>query len=238
LRRYIVRFLWPALSLLQRPLHDFKYNVYSQNGEDGVVAELFRRLGIRDGWLVEFGAWDGVHLSNTYYLIEQNSRFRAVYIEGDSERYEQLNSTAGKFSGRIIPIHAFVQPDGDQSLKKLLNSARIPDDFELLSVDVDGLDYQIWERLTDYAPKVVIIEINSSIPPGQEQVHGEQGQGSSFSSLLRLGHRKGYACVCHIGNLFFVRNDLLTKVGLKEKYLSDPELLFSKAWLTPQSHRK
>ena len=231
LRKYGVGFLRPLLRHLDRPLHDFKYNVYSQNGEDGVIEELFRRLDIRSGWVVEFGAWDGAHLSNTFRLIERNRGFRAVYIEGDEERFGKLQCTAGKFKNRIVPICAFVQPDGARSLDKLLGSVSVPHDFELLSVDVDGIDYQIWERLSEYSPKVVVIEINSSMPPHKEQIHGAGAQGSSFSSMLKLGRAKGYACVCHIGNMFFVRNDLLSKVGLNDKYLSAPELLFSRLWL-------
>lgn len=231
IRKYAVRCLWPLLSLLRRPLHEFKYNIYSQNGEDGVIEELFRRLSIQDGWLIEFGAWDGIHFSNTFSLIERSRGFRAVYIEGDESRYRQLEQTAEKLDGGIIPIQAFVQPSGEKSLENLLESVRVPFDFELLSIDVDGMDYQIWEELAKYTPKAVVIEVNSSLPPHKEQIHGIEGQGSSFNSMLKLGQRKGYTCVCHIGNMFFVRNDLLAKIGMQEKYLAEPDLLFSRSWL-------
>jgi hypothetical protein len=217
--------------VLGRPLHEFKYDRHSQNGEDGVIEELLRRLDIREGWVVEFGAWDGAHLSNTLSLLERGSGFRAVYIEGDAERFAQLERTAGRFDGRIVPIRAFVQPDGDASLGALLDSIRIPGDFELLSIDVDGIDYQIWEGLTAYEPKIVVIEVNSSVPPHEDQIHGPGRQGSSFNSMLKLGRAKGYTCVCHIGNMVFVRNDLLPKVDLHRKYLESPELLFSPSWL-------
>ena len=230
-RRRIIPAFGALMRSLDRPLHEFKYNVHSQNGEDGVVEEMFLRLKIHDGWLVEFGAWDGRHLSNTFRLIERSGNFRAVYIEGDEERYRQLECTAKAFKDRIVPIREFVQPEGDRSLKNLLESARVPYDFELLSVDVDGIDYQIWAGLTGYAPKVVIVEINSSIPPNTEQIHGAAAQGSSFRSMLNLGRVKGYACVCHIGNMFFVRNDLLPQVRMREAFLLKPESLFSRSWL-------
>ena len=52
-------------------LLDHAHDVHSQFGEDGVLAELLRRLGIERGWCCEFGAYDGVHLSNTRLLLEQ-----------------------------------------------------------------------------------------------------------------------------------------------------------------------
>jgi hypothetical protein len=180
---------------------------------------------------VEFGAWDGIRLSNTYYLLHRNAGFRAIYIEGDTGRYEQLKCTAGRSGDRITPIHALVEPEGENSLQTLLNVAGIPEDFELLSIDVDGNDYQIWEHLARYRPKVVIIEINSSLPPFEEQINGADAQGSSFFSMLNLGRRKGYSCVCHVGNMVFIRDDLLSKVRMKEEHLVNPELLFRRDWL-------
>jgi hypothetical protein len=227
-RRRAVPPLAPLLRALRRPLRAFKYNVHSQNGEDGVVAELFHRLDIRAGWLVEFGAWDGRHLSNTFRLLEPPGRFRAVYIEGDAARYRDLERTAREHDGAIAPIRAFVQPAGEDSLDNLLDAAGAPHELELLSIDVDGEDYHIWAGMNRRRPKVVIIEINSSIPPPVVQIHGPSAAGSSFSAMLELGRRKGYSCVCHIGNLVFVRDDLAPRLRLDA---APPETLFCRDWL-------
>jgi hypothetical protein len=64
-------------------------NVHSQEGEDGIIEHLLSLLPERDHWCVEFGAWDGVYLSNTFHLIESKG-YHAVLIEGSSERYETL----------------------------------------------------------------------------------------------------------------------------------------------------
>ena len=77
----------------------FKYNKYSQNGEDGIIQELLFRLKEKinkDPWCVEFGAWDGIHLSNTFNLVENG--WNAFYIEGNRKRYFQLKKTCKKFS--------------------------------------------------------------------------------------------------------------------------------------------
>jgi hypothetical protein len=195
--------------VLQRPLNSFLRNDFSQNGEDGVLEELFRRLGICQGVLVEFGAWDGIHCSNTFRLISRNNKFKAFYIEGDAEHFQLLLKTKAKYPDKIVAISAFVQPQGSDSLDNILKHSAVPTDIDLLSIDVDSTDYQIWEGLVDYSPKIVVVEINSNIDPRIPYVHGQGTEpGSSFSSMLQLGTRKGYVCVCHTGNMIFVRKDL------------------------------
>ncbi len=203
----------PAKRAALAPLSEFEFDIYSQSGEDGLLPELFRRLGITGGYVVEFGAWDGMVYSNTYNLIKTNPRFEAIYIEGDEERFKDLQRTAQK-TGRITPICTFVQPTGEQSLDSILKKTPVPKEFELLSIDIDSFDYQVWQHFSGYKPKVVIIEVNSSVLLDVEQIHGENNkQGSSFTSTLALGHAKGYRCVHHRGNMIFVRNDLVGKLG-------------------------
>jgi hypothetical protein len=186
----------------------FRRNVYSQNGEDGILAEILRRLEIKHGWFCEFGAWDGKHLSNTYKLLE--SGWAGVMIEGDRQRYEDLERTAEHFDGRLHTICRFVTPcAGADSLDSLLAETPIPMDFDVLSIDVDGPDYLIWKSFTRYCPKVVIIEVNSHYPPGVAHVE----YGCSFTSMVELGCAKGYMPVVHTGNIFFVRKDFVDQVA-------------------------
>lgn len=214
-------------------LNRFGRNKYSENGEDGIVLELFRRLGIDRGWIVEFGAWDGKVASNTFRLIEESDQFRAVYIECDATRYQDLMATANEVNGRILPVCAFVQSTGPESLSAILSRTPVPPEFELLSIDVDSIDYFIWMHLDDYRPKLVIIEINSSILPDVEYLHGDgEKPGSSFLSTLKLGHQKGYTLVCHTGNMFFVRNDLMPRLRIQKAYLEDPARLFRRSWIS------
>lgn len=214
-------------------LNRFSFNRNSQNGEDGIIKEIFRRIGVgNEEWMVEFGAWDGIHLSNTYYFLSRHDHFKAILIEADPERFRKLQITASGLNGRIVPIHSFIKPEGVSSLDAILKTTELHRDFLMLSIDVDGMDYHIWERFHDYEPKVVIIEINSSIPAHIEYTHGQGVKtGSSFLSTLKLGASKGYSCVCHTGNMIFLRNDLLPKVGLKSCYFENPEKLFLPYWV-------
>lgn len=193
----------------------YKKDVYSQNGEDGIIEELLKRLNINSGWVCEFGAWDGYHLSNTFNLVK-NKQFNAVYIEGDNNKYNNLLNTVKKFPN-IIPIEAYVDHNNtNNSLDNLLKRTDIPKDFDILSIDIDSYDYQVWKSLKNYKPKIVIIEINSSVKvDNSEWIHTPgKYQGTGFKPTYDLGLQKGYKFVLHTGNLIFIRLDLYDKLNI------------------------
>lgn len=194
---------------------NYAKNIHSQNGEDGIIEELFNRLSISNGWVCEFGAWDGIHLSNTYNLVKQN--FNAVYIEGDKEKYTDLLKTVENHKN-IIPINAFVDhKDSENSLDNILKKTDIPIDFDILSIDIDSYDYQVWKSLKVYKPKIVIIEINSSVKVNNdEHIHEpNKYQGTGFKPTYDLGLEKGYKFILHTGNMFFIREDLFSKLNIE-----------------------
>lgn len=204
----------------------YKANVHSQNGEDGVVSEILTRLGLLDGggWVVEVGAWDGVHLSNTFALLSKN--FRALYIEGDPDKYQDLLATAAKLpEGTIVPVHARLDPMHD-TLGDVIAAHGIAD-VAVLSIDIDSHDYDVWDRLAT-KPAIVIIEIDSSASPLDWKVYGTAGAGTtSFLPTLLLGERKGYTLVAHSGNMIFVRNDLWPRLDLPR---TNPLGHFNRVW--------
>lgn len=194
--------------------NEYNENIYSQNGEDGIIREMLKRLNITNGWVCEFGAWDGINFSNTYNLVKQN--FNAVYIEGDINKYKDLLKTVQN-NPNIIPINAYVDHnDTPNSLDNILKRTRIPIDFDILSIDIDSYDYQVWKNLKNYKPKIVIIEINSSIDVNNEvHIHTpKKYNGTAFKPMLKLGIEKGYKFVLHTGNMFFIRNDLFDKLNI------------------------
>ena len=215
-------------------LTEFRENVYSQNGEDGVIRELVRRLKMdkNPGQVVEFGAWDGIHLSNTFALVEGLS-WRALYIEGDPEKYGDLVKTSERVP-TITPVNAWIltEPGGTGSdLDLVIQQHGVPNDFEILSIDIDSFDLDVWARL-QAKPKIVVIEINSAIEPGIIRWHGRgKLSGNSFSATLAVATAKGYTLVCHTGNMIFVRDDLRGLVGLDYLDLLHPERLFLPDWV-------
>lgn len=177
-------------------LAEFAENVTSQFGEDGIIAKILEVMGIESGWCVEFGAWDGKHLSNTYNLIS-NHGFSAVMIEGDRLKFAELKRTYAQ-SANVIPLHAFVGSDLHNSLDAILLSTPVPRDFEVLSIDIDGNDFHVWKAVNSYHAKVVVVEYNPTIPNEVEFVQPNDwgvNQGSSLLSLCKLGREKGYELV-------------------------------------------
>lgn len=194
----------------------YRENIYSQNGEDGIIGELLKRLDINSGWVCEFGAWDGKHLSNTFNLVE-NKDFKAVFIEGDENKYGGLFKTAAAYPN-IVPLQAYVDHnDTPNSLDNLLKLTDIPYDFDILSIDIDSFDYQVWKSLKNYKPKMVIIEINSHNADvnDSEWIHTpNKFESTGFKPTYDLGIEKGYKFVLHTGNMIFVREDLFDKLEI------------------------
>lgn len=200
------------------PLLQFESNVTSQCGEDGVIARALELIGERDGWCVELGAWDGVFASNTFALIERDG-YRAVLIESDVERFRELERT---HSGRpgVIAVRRRVGFGPADQLDAILAATPIPRDFDLLVIDVDGIDYHVWDSLRDYQPKLVVIEFNPTIPNEVDFVQArsaEVAQGASLTALTRLAREKGYRLVhATTVNGIFVHERFFPRFGIAD----------------------
>lgn len=200
-------------------------NHYSQFGEDGILEEILNRIAKHvdlDGWCSEFGAWDGVQSSNTCYLIRKKN-YKAVLIEGDKSKIRELNKNFP--SKDVIKIHRFVNFEGKNSLDSIYAETPVPHNFDFLSIDVDGVDYHIFESLKNYTPKIVCIEFNQNIPNSVDYVQPRDMKikhGNSAKALIRLAHQKGYNLVMSTYcNLFFVESTLSKYVVEVEPTLDD-----------------
>jgi SAM-dependent methyltransferase len=198
----------------QQPLTRYELRCFSQHGEDGVIAEILSRVGISSRAFVEFGIETGRE-GNCVFLADV-LEWRGLFIEPNYEFHTQL---ARKYAGtpRITTLQTAVTPDNVESL---FMQSGVPTEIDVLSIDVDGADYWIWEQITGWRPRVLVIEYNAALPvdqalvqpPGEEL--GWQGTdyfGASLSALESLGERQGYRLVhtdLSAANAFFVRADL------------------------------
>jgi hypothetical protein len=175
-------------------LEDHRANVHSQFGEDGMIREALRLLPDVPKWCVEFGAWDGRYKSNTRRLIWEDD-WSAVLIEADPQRFRDLESTYAD-SPSVTCLHGRVDRTGPGRLDALLAGTAIPQDFGLLSIDVDGDDWHLWEAVAEYTPALVVVEFNATIPADEDfvQPYGVH-QGSSLAAFARLAAVKGYELV-------------------------------------------
>lgn len=187
-------------------LSDFARSTYSQTGEDGIIEQILRTLPGRDQWCVEFGAWDGMFLSNTRNLVE-NAGYSAVLIEGNKARFSDLrrNQSSRK---NVITINTFVGFSANDNLDVILADLSVPYDFDFLSIDVDGNDYHIWKAMSKFRPKAICIEFNPTIPTEVrfvQRADASVSQGASLVSLVELAKDKGYELVSVLPfNAFFV----------------------------------
>jgi len=150
--------------------------LYSQNGEFGLLKEIIKRIGLKEGHCVEFGGADGFFCSNTADLCNEFQFTRNLYD---------------------------LVPTGTGVAQMEVNESNVNDlpKCDILSIDIDGNDYMVWKAY-EGKPAVVIIEINSSLDPELEFFH--PNRGASFRTMLELGWSKGYMLLAHTGNMVFV----------------------------------
>jgi hypothetical protein len=205
---------------IEDPLHldRFGYRVYSQNDEDGIIQEIFNRIGVTNKTFVEFGVQDGLE-SNCHYLLFNG--WNGLWIEGNKKYFKKLQKCFEKplATKRLTAINAFITAE---NINKLIGeNGKINGEIDLLSIDIDGNDYWIWEKINCISPRVVIIEYNAKFPPPCEWVleydpkyvwnRKDDGYGASLKSLELLGKRLGYTLVGtnrNGVNAFFVKKEL------------------------------
>ena len=198
------------------PLLRYARNVTSQFGEDGIIEEIFHRITPRTKTCIEFGAWDGKHLSNTYHLW-QNQGWRALLMEGDTERCNQLFQRTATHA-TVTVVNAFVMPSGENSLESLIRRSGFEEAIDLVCIDIDGDDYHILCSLKDCRPRVLVVEYNPTIPPYMDLFQMPGGAlGSSALAIVRAAASKGYALACMTdSNCVFVRSDEFHKLKMPE----------------------
>jgi hypothetical protein len=209
-------------------LIDFSRNVYSQNGEDGILEKIFELIGVTAKTCIEFGAWDGFHLSNTANLWTNG--WKAVLIEGLESRYKDLKKNVSDYD--CICLNAFVTRTGKSSLESILEMNGISFDIDLLSIDIDGDDYYVLESLEKLKPRVIVCEHNPTIPATAD-IYAAYGSnfGASVGALTRLAETKGYLLVALTEtNCIFVLDTLANHFVDFEKRIeflrSDRQLIY------------
>ena len=192
----------------------YAFQACSQNGEDGMIHEIFNRVGRTNRTFIEIGAGDG-NENNTAFLISQG--WRGYWLDGGTKFIDSIEERGWQKEGIVKGHQAFITKENVATLLKDLGAS---DDVDLLSIDIDQNTYYVWEALAAFRPRVVVVEYNSALPPDMEWVvnysptemwDGSQNFGASLKSFELLAARLGYClvgCDFHGVNAFFVRKDL------------------------------
>jgi hypothetical protein len=195
-------------------LRAFEKRVSSQNGEDGIIQEIFNRIGSDTRYFVEFGVETGIECNCARLVREEH--WRGLFMESDPGQFARLTERYRDCPG----VQTWCAAVTSANIEELLAANRVPKNFDLLSIDIDGNDYWVWAAIKHWRPRVVVIEYNASYPPPRKWVmkenpnhrwDGTNYYGASLASLAALGKQKGYLLVGTTSNgvnAFLVRDDL------------------------------
>jgi hypothetical protein len=191
-------------------LFDYEKKVFSQNKEDGIIEYLLQKIGFKNKYYVEFGVENG-HECNTRYIREYHG-FSGLMMDGSNENHE-----IGLYKEFITP----------SNINSLFEKYKVPEEFDLLSIDIDFNDFYIWKSIDEkYKPNIVVIEYNAEhAPPKSLVVQYEDDRmwdytkyyGASLVAINHIAKQKGYTliyCDSEGVNSFFVRNDLIDKLEI------------------------
>lgn len=179
-------------------LSDFSYNCYSQFGEDGIISKIFEIIGTDSQVCLEVGAGNGSLCGSNIHHLWKDLQWKAILIEGDPENLETLEPVIKAYNNCIL-VKAYIEKD--EKLGKTIDSILYDlgiNKLDLLSLDIDGNDYYIFENLKIH-PRVLIVEFNPTIPyyrdVYQEYTNHSWDLGCSIAALKRLGKQKNYLLV-------------------------------------------
>ncbi len=203
-------------------IRDTEFKVFSQFGEDGIIQYLVRRAQIREDekTLVEFGS-DFYGEANTRFLV-MNDYWRGLLIDGSRKSIETIRKQPLFWERDLTAVAAFIDAD---NINEIISSGGYRGEIGLLSIDIDGNDYWVWDKISVVDPVIVVAEYNSlfgatravTVPYDPKFYrlaahHSGLYFGCSLKALELLGARKGYALVGSNragNNCFFVKRDRL-----------------------------
>ena len=190
-----------------------RFRAYSQNAEDGVTVAILRAIGPGPRRFIDIGC--GIRGGNSRYLAEE---FGWAGLMLDAR--EEIPKLEGRFPpGRVTALQTWITRE---NVNGLIEENGYSGEVDVLSIDVDGMDFWLWDAIEAASPRLVIVEYNSyygpevsvTVPYNSDFNRKERDTryyGASLAALVALGRRKGYRLVAvePTGvNAFFVRNDL------------------------------
>lgn len=222
-----------GFALNPKRLEQYGYKVYSQNDEDGILEEIFKRIGVEKGTFFEIGVENGLEC-NSLFLLHQG--WRGVWIDGNESQSLPIQEKFAKvLKNQKLGLGIdFVTPSNINSLiRRHLSKIQIDEaKLDFLSIDVDGMDIYLFEAL-ELTPKVICIEYNAKFPahvskkivPNEKFTwNGTDYFGASLKAINEVAKEKGYSLVgTNItgANAFFVRDDLLGDQFANEEHLGN-----------------
>ena len=220
------------INMIKCPFYTKRAKYYSQSGEEGIIEEIFSRIGFKNKYCIELGANDGIGISNTFYFKEKYD-FRRLLIEGNKNINIDSRCKGEKLHYELVT---------SKNINTILEDA--PYDFDFLSIDIDGDDFWVLKAMNKH-PRVVILEYHPGLPndvplvckEGSGTVESHEGggwnlrnsemhnpslrilngyYGANMLAYNRLMNEKGYDFVTSISdNLIYVSSDEFSALGIE-----------------------
>lgn len=204
-----------------KDLKDYEFKIFSQWGEDGILQHLVREIPIAHKTFIEFGVEDFSESNCRFLMMKDN--WRGFVIDGSDENITRLKQSPYYWKHDLTGKCAFITRS---NIDSLLRESGFDSDLGILSVDIDGVDYWVFEAIDNFRPRILILEYNAvfgsdrpiTVPYSDDFVRTDRHHtnlycGASLPALAHLAGLKGYALVgtnSAGNNAFFVRNDLVS----------------------------
>lgn len=210
-----VTFLWSAPfsnKISSTSLLKYASLTHSQYGEEGIIDEIMKRIGVKEGFLVEFGGFDGVSMSNTRFLADRG--WKGAFIEPDDELFAKMKKNLSPYPD-ILCLKEFVTPcEGTgkgYTIDEIADHYFPHAEIDVMSIDIDGLDFLVLKNL-QRKPKLIVIEGGMFWHPMMQLEVSEEVAADNVQQpiivMTQIAKEKGYELICSTFNAFFIRSDL------------------------------
>ncbi|QWD07832.1 hypothetical protein G6716_01655 [Polynucleobacter paneuropaeus] len=203
-----------------RRLSDIEFKVFSQFGDDGIIQYLINQLPEIPHNFIEFGVQDYKE-SNTRFLAINNN-WSGLIFDGSENNIKAIINDHDYWRYDVTAKKEFITAE---NINSIIEKNGYKGDIGILSIDIDGNDYWVWEAINCISPAVVISEYNSNfgknsavtVPYNKKFQRSEAHYsnlywGASLGALCLLAEKRGYSFVGSNGagnNAYFIRNDCL-----------------------------
>lgn len=234
-------------------INEAEFKVFSQFGDDGIIDYIINNISIKHKIFVEFGVENYEESNTKFLLLSQN--WQGFILDSSKEYINEIKHQDYYWKYNLHAKESFITVD---NINKLLKEFKLPKEIGLLSIDIDGNDFWIWEAIDEISPTIVIIEYNARFGstesvtiPYRHDFNRKQNEnfkniyyGSSLAALEKLGERKGYSLIftnSNGNNAYFLKNEKLPnnhKVLCRKNAQSAFTLNSFKEFMDNKKHQK
>ncbi len=212
-------------------IEDVEFKIYSQFGDDGIIQFLINKLEIEYEYqnFIEFGIEDYSEANTKFLLL--NNNWSGLVLDSSEKNIESLKKKSFFWKHELEAIQAFITRENINSI--ISNSSMKGKKIGILSIDIDGNDYWVWDKINSINPLIVIVEYNStfgfkhkiSIPyksdfDRSKSHYSNLYWGASIEAFKSLAKKKGYKFLTTNSagnNAYFIKENYFDKLNLQIK---------------------